>query len=348
MIASENRCASFYRSGETAERFDGARSRRQGVNAGGKMGTAWLLHISDIHVGKRTSGGGLIWHTNGHDPKAVEAFADARDQIVNQCAGTKVLVVSGDVSARGGTPELDLYEVMRDTGFQLDPFLQCDAFADGFDHVLDIPGNHDYWNGKILNRQLHHPARHRYFPQCPTTINIPLDRYFVAIHGLCSTCGANSRQQFYAVGEYCDADLAKVQPAILHATTQAQSLRLKPCHLLVTHHSPSDGTVWTKGFSTRSRGLLEALCQVGPIEGLLTGHAHARNLDLTGQPDLPPEARCSTTLQANALFLRQQREFLLHRLSDDTGVLEWTVTPWVFDDHAAFHENHADAVEFLP
>jgi hypothetical protein len=294
------------------------------------MARAVLLHLSDVHVYDTLMGGGAVWHTNGHDIRAVEAFSRARRSIVNATAAKCFLIVSGDVSARGDRAELFLYQQFRDNGASLPGRLMARPFREGCHDLLDIPGNHDFWNGTPLpNPVLNRGVRNAFFGG-PKSLIIQLKQWVVGIHGLCSTSGATANEQFWAVGAFDPLDLAILNGQVTRVDMKAARLGLKPAHFLVTHHSPSSGKPRLKGFAPQAAVALEDACNRLGIKGILTGHSHKWGLVPRGA--LPPEARSGTTIQGDTWIpwpKRQERAFLMHELVEVGERLRWCVTPWV-------------------
>jgi 3',5'-cyclic AMP phosphodiesterase CpdA len=291
-----------------------------------------VIHISDIHIGATIRGGGFVPHSNGHDHGALEAFCQAREDLVAD-DGNRILVVSGDVSAHGSETELGMYRVFRDHVVPVDGVFQHRPFAHRFDSVLDIPGNHDLWHGAWLHWlptwRVDLGIRERYFPGS-WGAEIPLDRHLVCVHGLCSTSGAAGGQQFWAVGGIRRQDLETLDGAIQAAERTATRAGLRPFHILVTHHTPSDGTTAMKGIDAESQARLEELCAARGVRGMLTGHAHSRRIEPPGA--LPVEVRCGTTLQADAFMTPQEKSFYEHELIETGDAIEWKVTPWIYHD----------------
>ena len=277
------------------------------------MASAYLIHISDPHIGSKLSGGGLVPHSNGHDRAALEAFCHSRNAIVDGAKDDGVLVVSGDVSAHGSDDELGMYRTFRDLGVVQDAYFVHDAFAKGFEAVLDVPGNHDLWGGAWLwalpAARVNLAARAKWFTSWQA--ELPLGAHLVAVHGLCSTSGATGRQQFFAVGSFRDEDCDAVARSVDASTRKAQQRGLEPFHLLVIHHSPAHGSASVNGLDVAGRQKLQALCARCRIRGILTGHAHSRQIVPKG------------------ILPVQQRSFWQHELIEEGQTLVWRATPWV-------------------
>jgi hypothetical protein len=304
------------------------------------MSSAWIVHISDLHVGGRLSGGGLLPKVMGHERRALEALSTFLRVFHRSHAGEDcALVVSGDVTAKGSPDELSFYETLVHRGVAINDFTTIGPLRERFTAFLEIPGNHDYWSGAPLPSPVLNPdLRSNHFSTVPWSVAVETDNHVVGLHGLCSTSGASPAEQVLAVGALSPIDRGSVGAMVGAARTRALAL-LPPkrsVHLLVTHHSPSDGTPLLKGWNGRSRLDLESVCAAHRIRGLLTGHAHTRRLDDRADPTrtLPPEARCATTLQDGWLIgSKPIRELLVHELyeREDGQSLGWRVVPWHFD-----------------
>jgi hypothetical protein len=169
-----------------------------------KIGDAMIaVHISDIHFGSKISGQGVVPRATGHDLRVLEALYVALGRLFQSEPNESFcLLISGDVTATGESAEFSMYRTLLLLGFQLDAYSSFEALAEGFQSVLDIPGNHDYWNGWLLNSRLNHNLRTRYFSAEPWALAMTVGSYEVIFHGLCSTAGASALQQMTAVGEF--------------------------------------------------------------------------------------------------------------------------------------------------
>lgn len=290
-----------------------------------------LVQYSDPHIGSRIQGGGFIWKTTGHDLNVLEAFSDALGKIRRMRADRRVLVHSGDASARGASEQLDLYLKLRETGEQVHgngkPILKLPRFRAGFGQFVDIPGNHDFWNGKILNPILNRQARSSYWPPSSSwSQRVPLAAFELVIHGVCSTSGASARQQVCAVGDFDTPDLHDLERRIKAMTG---GTRLRQVHVIVTHHSPSVGNGRMHGLAPGGIQLLEDLCVRHGVAVLLTGHDHS--YDIVNFANRPVEVRSSTAVQLNRWPQTQIRQFWLHHICDDGTQMTWTAVPWLYE-----------------
>lgn len=310
------------------------------------MSKAWVVHISDIHLGERIEGGHLLKNKvvpglGAHDPRALLALGNFLRDFKNdpdKAGQPRALVISGDVTAAGSVSELSFYKTLRKRGIDVDDYLSIDALDDGY-RVLDMPGNHDFWQGIPANGELNKSLRDLHFTG-PRALTLTVGRTVLAFHTLCSTSDATHREQIMAVGAYSPKDLSQVKASIKKVHEQARG---RGVHYIVTHHSLDAGTEFFHGVRESSRQDLATLCKeldTIKVQGLLTGHTH-RCL-LAGEPPrkeahLPPEIRCASTLQNHA-----PRELLVHEfvetMDDRTGHprLGWTVHVWKFNGRTRF------------
>jgi 3',5'-cyclic AMP phosphodiesterase CpdA len=300
-----------------------------------------IVHISDLHLGAGISGhgGGRVFpHATAHDDAALDALFQAIEKIFASANYPLALVVSGDVSAWGSAAELSMYLTLRDKGYPRNRFLTLPPLVQDFDGVLDIPGNHDYWNGILLNPWANYGAR-IFFPQQPWYFSLPTDQYLISFSGICSTFASSKDEQFLAVGRFHAAELRRLEASLDSADSEAQKEGLLSFKLVVTHHSPSFGSDAGNGLCQRSIADLSIVCVAKGVKGLLTGHVHVRSI--TPKQNLPVETRCGTTTQRDWLRLKwiaQGRvrrghplDFLYHQFSDENGALKWTMTPWNYN-----------------
>jgi DNA repair exonuclease SbcCD nuclease subunit len=313
------------------------------------MATVAVVHISDLHLGASISGRGgfrIFPRATAHDEAALDALFAALAQIFQTYAYEHALVVSGDVSAWGSDAELRLYATLRNLGFARDAFIAYPPLQQDFDSTLDIPGNHDYWNGQICNASVNVSAR-LYFAPNSRSFQLRTASHLIALHGICSTFGSSRSEQPKAVGRYHPLDIRQIEASLQSSDSEASREGLRPFKLVVTHHSPSYGSAHANGLCTDSLKELSALCQRHDIKGVLTGHVHSRTV-IPRNSSFPPEVRCGTTTQIDWLHRNRPRNFLYHEFSDtNTGALEWSMTPWDYNG-VSFTETKRDRVVIFP
>jgi hypothetical protein len=311
------------------------------------MTIGWAVHISDIHVGAKASGGGWVPRATAHDLRVLEALANFLIEFHRKHGDSpRTLIVSGDLSSNGGPDELALYKTLMRRGFVLDEFVELEPLVEGFGSVLEIPGNHDYWNGwKVPRPALNQLVRARYFPPTPWTATLDVGRHVVAFHGVCSTSGANWRQQALAVGDFELADLNAVGASVARVNRAAQAAHTSPFHVLVLHHSPQESSTVLHGLTAQARTHLATICARHNLQGMLTGHRHTRIIHRAPRnQNLPVEVRSATTLQAPLPGLSQDRELFVHEFAEKgDGTLGWYATPWTFDGKMFVEEVRARA-----
>jgi hypothetical protein len=293
------------------------------------MASVGLIQISDLHVGSQISGGGSMPRATGHDARVLEALQTALGTILQKKDYDHALIVSGDVSAKGASDELRMYLTLRNLGFARDAHLNLPPLVEDFEGTIDIPGNHDYWNGILLNGLVNRTAR-IYFSQPPWKVSLKTNLFVVTIHGLCSTIAASLRQQVCAVGEYDPKEMNEVGASITAIDKDVTHRRLASMQFLVTHHSPSYGNSISYGFSPGAMAQLQSFCAQNQIRGLMTGHVHTRHIQPQGA--LPLEVRCGTTTQAAVFLKHNVCDFFYHEFRDSNppGFLDWEITPWQF------------------
>jgi hypothetical protein len=242
------------------------------------------------------------------------------------------LAISGDATAAGSETQLSSYLTIRDLGLQRDAHVRFQPLSRPFQRTIDIPGNHDFWDGMLLWPFMNPAVRGAYFDRAPEPFRESTGRHLIALYGLCSTSGATPWQQSLAIGAFHQPDLDWIGAQITATREEATRRSLRPFHIVMIHHSPAHGNPHFRGISTGARSELQAL----GVNALITGHAHTTALAIQSPPGFPREVRCATTTRKAALSVRN-REFLVHTLSDlSTGALDWRVQRWVFDGSSAF------------
>jgi hypothetical protein len=297
------------------------------------MSLVRIVHISDLHIGSGIAGGGIVPRATKHDLRALEAFVTVRNDLARDAVNIPTgLVMSGDATAHGHPNDLSTYCTIRDIGFVVSGQQRLFPLTQGFSWTLDIPGNHDFWSGKILNPRLNPIVRSHYFDESKWSQQLETEHWLVAFHGLCSTSGAGWAKQVMAVGDFLrPQDVTDLTNRFRTADAAAQSAGKRLLNLIVTHHSPTFGSPSGHGMAQQALQDLDDFHRQHGAHGILTGHSHTQNIVLGAA--LRPEVRCSTTTQANLRYgAKQSREFVLHEFKDlASTALEWSATAWVFD-----------------
>lgn len=298
---------------------------------------AYAIHISDLHIGSDIRGGGvfpyapggIIPKATGHDERALEALANFLITFHEQHEDdVKALIVSGDVSSNGAETELALYKTLLELGFVKDNYVTLAPLKQGFQSVLDLPGNHDLWNGLVVpNPVLNKSVRARFFDQSPWNAELICGGYRIAFHGLCSTSGCTWQQQLLAFGAFAPNDLNDTTAAVQACAAQGSLLTL--LQILVMHHSAADRSAVSHSLTPRAHQSLAALYQNHPhLRGMMTGHRHQWLLDTTRGPWT--EVRCGTTLQSPLPGCTHDRSLIVHEFVEDGHGLDWWITPWLY------------------
>jgi len=302
-----------------------------------------VVHISDLHIGGSIAGGGRVPRANGHDRRLLEGLLIALTNL-RRARAIDALVITGDVTARGGPDEFALYHTIRNRGLESDSSTSFAPLTHGVPGIVEVPGNHDYWNGVVLNPWINAAVRRRHFQTDCEHLLLSTDRYLICLHGACSTSGATRREQFCAVGAFADADRVATEAGIAADTAWSANIGLEPFHLFVTHHSAASGSDVVNGFADRALTWLQGL--LAPVQGFLTGHTHTPVVNPRGI--VPVEVRCATTTQAWQTLPWSHwpsREFLVHEFADGLARLEWSITPWIWKG-TGFQEQPPAAVNY--
>lgn len=297
---------------------------------------AYAIHISDLHVGAHIDGGGIlpfapggiVPRATGHDVRALEALDNFLITFHRQHPlDEKLLVVSGDVSSNGAAAELALYKTLLRLGFVRDNWLIFRPLSRDFRAVVELPGNHDFWEGFLVpNPMLNATLRTNLFDPLPARQALAFGRHRVVFHALCSTSGCTWQEQLLAFGAFLPSDVDATRESIeeynrtLVGGTEAH-------HMVVLHHSPMDRSRHSHRLTDGARQQLDALCH-RRVTGLLTGHRHRWRLD---RQNTPKEVRCGTTLQAPLPTTNQERSLVVHEFDEVAGKFTWCMTPWTYD-----------------
>ena len=311
------------------------------------MATLGLIHISDLHLGFRWLSFPM---SQAHDHAMLRALNQALTTLLETQDDEHIIIVSGDVSARGWDAELEYYQRLRDQGqawSSFEEFVALRSRAHVTD-VLDIPGNHDYWSGHVLNPNINHGARN-FFLVGNWRLSRNLGNMSLTLHGLCSTLGAAGPPQRRAMGVFDSLDRARLEDNIKKANEIAALNNRRSIQLIITHHSPHWCDTWPSDLEVAAHQQLDDICRKHPeVKGVLSGHVHVRGISPSSPLPVTIETRCATTTQSPYLksiigrpwpwSKPPKREFLHHELTDlSAGGFRWTVTPWIYDNQGLFH-----------
>ena len=313
--------------------------------------TIAIIHISDLHFGREifpatSRGAGAVARRIpvgapgmlSHDVNALlDLEACVRRLIVHNKLDAnpwdkRLLVVSGDLTAVGDDSEFALALTALQGELFIDTTRSVE-FAELFDEVLTVPGNHDHWKARALHAWAFttwgaSPIHGKYFvgdPQSPAKYwwyrGIGSKHVYLQIAGVDSSAGPGAN--LLARGPLppsWDHELEK------RFSGDAGALGATPvARFLVTHHSlhPGGGFAgFAHGFAAQDEADLLDFARRVRLHRVLTGHLHEPRV--AGDIEL----RCGTTLQS-ALFGRSPARmgwtFLLHELDAlDNGKIRLT------------------------
>jgi hypothetical protein len=296
---------------------------------------AWAVQISDLHIGRNFRGGGYVPRATAHSPKALNALSNFLSKFHGWYQNDKkVLIASGDLTSNGDPAEFTFYDSVMNRGVQSTPLVMNEPVKKDFTQTLEIPGNHDYWNGWVLPNPTLAPIRSAHFGPLPWSVQISLGNQLIAFHGLCSTSGCTAVQQVLARGAFTASDLTHVEAEVNRINRTAAATPdpyrvITPRHILVLHHSPEDISMAAHSLTGTARQQLEQLYLRCKFAGMVSGHVHERCVWPTALSGglLPTEVRSGTTLQSYYVGWSGPRDLLVHEFANDSG-FEWHMTPW--------------------
>lgn len=307
------------------------------------MASFGLIHISDLHLG---FGGSSIPGAQNHEARVLWDLLITLAEIRETKTFPYYLVISGDATSSGAVNEFEYYTMLRDRGLMWDNGRQFEALRSGMSGLLDIPGNHDYWNGQLVNPNIN-PSARSYFSPPPWILNVQLGGFSINFHGICSAFGAAGPNQRWAVGQFDRNEFSGLTSQIAAADAAGKQRGFTPIDFIITHHSPRfcDGAGNTDLDPASHQDLVNLCAANANIKGLLTGHVHAYRIGNRSGDGL--EARCSTTTQMHTFLNHPHRGFLQHEFSETKqGRLNWTITPWE-DTRSAFKPIHKCRESYL-
>lgn len=312
-----------------------------------------FAHVSDPHfAADRVSPDAVrALGQDGHDlllcQALPEALEDLRDRTGMADGSRLPLVMSGDLTRTGQTPEE--FETGREYFESTWPNPdQLPTRRYGLDlgtrSVLMIPGNHDHWDGDTQNMWGYNGAiKPLFFPRTPflRTLRSPSRRLIVELYGLDSCSGFSPigvGGNVRARGLIADEELNKLTRLLAVSASRFPNDRgaVERCvRVFVCHHSFQGNWLlgWFAGsleLHNDSQRTLRYLAGRYRVAAILTGHTHDF---LADRYDIPPythairEFRSATTLQAPARYFKQG--FFGHRiLLDGRGRVWWTAFPY--------------------
>ena len=285
-----------------------------------------VIQISDLHIARSLVGGGWIPKAHGHDLSIVQGLSNWLSRYRTNRADA--LIVSGDATAKGSNGEFAAYSTLRDCGWAVDSYTQYDSLQAVAKNCADLPGNHDYWRGLVLNPTIRPDKTIGYFRRDAWPLRLNLGAHAVVLHELCTTAGAKHKEQVLAVGRCRAVDLRRLHAALADAAKDVQQGGLTPIQLVVIHHSTMRGSPRMHGLAKNTLAALSSL-QGKPhdVRGLMSGHTHRFSF---GRGPAGLEACCPTTTQGN-FATTQQQGFLRHTFVEGGGRVNWRITRFHWD-----------------
>ena len=252
---------------------DAAWSQLSSSETDGSTMAVYAVHISDLHIGRDLSGSvaaqgaqRLVPLAAGHDPVALNALSVFLTAFhTAHPHDNTVLIISGDVSANGDKSELALYKTLLHLGFVKNNWKTLLPLRNGFRQVLEVPGNHDVWDGVT------HPspaalrqARLDFFsvwtahgPQLQSLLEVPMGQHRIVFHALCSTSGCTPGEQMLGLGAFAPNDVADLEQAVRRYDNQHRPAFAH--HFIVLHHSRADQTPRHHRLTDQAKAILQRL-----------------------------------------------------------------------------------------
>jgi Calcineurin-like phosphoesterase len=279
-------------------------------------------------------------HSHGHDEYVATDLTSELMHLEKYAPGFPILV-TGDLTQKGGGSEFGLAHRFLHAYWNPKPFEEKTVgLGAGEDRVLTIPGNHDVWNGKILNPVVHRDVLKAHFWELPWAHVLSDYAEGVELHlvGLDSCSGLfdlSLAQVATAQGAVDQAHLGRAGALFGRLWARrggdAGAAGRQILRAVLVHHPPDCMT------RSSRRTFLEWL-ETQQVSAILTGHTHEHRCDdrpITG--GFPCyEFRCGTTLQAGTwgkLPGMESNHFYVHRIERNrtTNELTWIVSQYWHD-----------------
>jgi hypothetical protein len=310
-----------------------------------------VVHISDLHINDNLHNNSFPYGSPagyyGHDTILVQAllnsFQDVRKLTGLLSHEPLRLVVSGDQTSAGIWQEFTnahtvLGRVVPTAGMG---FLPASALTGGplfppFAPLIQVPGNHDQWDGHRLRMYRFNPfLTGNVFERFPWRRIWTSGTLEVDVWGLDSNAGTDplpfGNWNILAIGSLDPNHLNDIRNALAgqpHPPADKALVRV-----LVVHHSPSysGSTLHLHQNSLTSLLQLVANCK---FQVLLTGHIHSfdrdHNLPVPGGGSVW-ELRSASTLQGPATRRNPKPGFLVHKIwADDQLAAHWHTWRYVY------------------
>jgi hypothetical protein len=353
-----------------------------------------FAQISDIHMGDSLLGAILNAPAGltGHDPQICRKLVHMiRDIVAKYRIGEEELkwIISGDLTRVGATAEFGVARDFMQSAPQLDRHRWAIRPALGVhpDRYVDVPGNHDHfdgWNGggggavrAFLKWARGGPRAWNgnlfpnFFRPCPWVSpagpwmslagTIQLDLF-----GVDSDSGlAGQDANRFAHGKISDVEFQLLEDYLLASRDEPAKKGVTRVRAIVCHHAftrrPQDGLVKARPLEAVSRLRLLELAAQYRVAAVLTGHTHLprfRKLDVPFPEDEVTkigavyEIRCPTTLQGTpslAAGTTQRKGFWMHRLvrRNAGAVVEWEPRLYLYKSGDMRPQDVRD-LEFFP
>lgn len=315
-----------------------------------------LFHFSDLHIGKDPcSVGSLDARSShrvpnpfptwcGHDERVAQDLSGFMEKIrkINNFAK---IIISGDLTCMGrglefGCAHRYLHATWRIKKY---PNIKIGLISNG-ENTYTIPGNHDFWDGTILNSSLDRQILKAHFWQPPWVYEIKNGNMAIHLVGLdsCSGLPSMSLNQVLANGslsqEHLDEATRKLDSKKKLAPTQGINLIIR---VVLLHHQISK-------IDPKSYCFLEQWFMKNNINIILSGHSHRPSI--LSKTNCPIEFVCGTTLQAGifkwVLPSKKPNHFYMHvlkRVDDYNSHIIWQTLEW-YHDGAHWKENDSNPI----
>jgi 3',5'-cyclic AMP phosphodiesterase CpdA len=261
-----------------------------------------LMHLSDLHMSDSLESSVLTVGSGqqGHDPQLCRLLATRSRHIAYKYKikpDELRWIISGDLTRTGRNDE---FRVVRD--FLETPPPLCNlgrpqkptlGIAPG--RYLDVPGNHDHWNGwdesRLISQAIMNPPPAWNANLFPGTfrstvwdnLNAPWtssgNSFRLEIFGLDSNSGlANATANRTAMGSISDGEFATLEDSLKLSNDRAAEDNLPRLRAILCHHAfttkPQNGTWKASPLAKDHSARLTDLAARYRVPAILTGHTH--------------------------------------------------------------------------
>lgn len=260
-----------------------------------------VIHLSDLHMSNSLESSVLNNGSGqqGHDPQLCRLLATRNRQIASM-HGVRPndlhWIISGDLTRTGRQDEFGVVRSFLEATPTLDNFgrPQSPTLGIASDRYLDVPGNHDHWNGwdeSSLMSQAMNPPPAWNSSLFPTTLrstvwdnlNAPWvssgTSFRLELFGLDSNSGlANETANRMAMGKISDAEFASLEDSLKLSNESATADSVPRLRAIVCHHAftkkPQNGTWKARPLANDHSERLVNLAAKYRVPVILTGHTH--------------------------------------------------------------------------